>query len=203
MLSEPVDWDVPSLMVLSALSALSTSMCPSKIIAESGGAWVVKSSLWGECCCRLGPKPRCYKHMGWHPSLQLCSASTQPPWQSENPSLIQSHLHAHHCKAVNYQGLLLGVCSPWLALAMHHKPHSPPMPLPRALGLLQSLCWQLGGTKEAAHQHQRSLKTCQHESGTDLDVHSLLCLLLATEADQFFCFFPGWEGTDQSVGAVG
>ncbi|NWR07380.1 AT1B4 protein, partial [Paradoxornis webbianus] len=38
VLSELVDWDAPALMVLSALSTLSTSMWPSKIIAESGGA---------------------------------------------------------------------------------------------------------------------------------------------------------------------
>lgn len=70
-----------------------------------------------------------------HSATHLCSSvlSTQPPWQSENPTLTQSHLHIHQHKAVNYQELLLGVCSPWLPLAMHHEPHSPPMPLPRAL----------------------------------------------------------------------
>lgn len=47
-----------------------------------------------------------------------------------------SRAHPHRCKAAKYQGLLLSVCSPWLALATHLQLHS--LPIPSTLGLCKA-----------------------------------------------------------------
>lgn len=127
-----------------------------KLLLSLGVPRVVKSSLWGECCCRLDPKSRCHKHTWCHPSLQLCSASTKPPWHGENPSLIQRHLHIHQCKAVNYQGLL------WVfaALGWHWQCTTSPTALPCPCQELWVFCKACGGSWE----EQRSCPPAPEES---------------------------------------
>lgn len=78
VLSEPVDWDVPPLAVLSALSTLSTSMWPSKFIAESAGPRWLRAACGVSTAAGLVQNQGATAHMVPAPFAALFCQHTAP-----------------------------------------------------------------------------------------------------------------------------